>query len=128
MDVLTKIKNPTWNIDMSLYSTDKGTVKIYNRTFHTCNMKETARKNPFVAGFVRLVKAQTNFTLGCPLTPNIYHVCVIYADVVNQITFRPFYVPNTLAFFKFHFYDQIPIGNLTLIAFYKLGVIIKRIC
>lgn len=128
VSILHNIQNPTWGVKISKLNDNGSSQLLWNSTMRLCDMARRAPRNPIIAAVIRLVPLWSNFTMVCPLSVGNFYVRANIKSLGDEFPLRLFYELNSYVIVMLTLYEQIPLGNLTKIAYSQWNLLINKKC
>lgn len=96
----------------------------------TLNARDFVRlsRNPRIGTIINAIRHISNFNITGRIETKQYHVQANFVELARILPLRYFYRPNIFGMLEAGFYEQVPVGNLTKIAFLRVGIVIEKLC
>lgn len=127
-EVFQSLKNPVWGLEVSRWSSDKGTKMFWNNTLRVCDLLRRAPRNPILSTAINLVPIVSNISILCPFPSGRHYVHINALRANDYIPLRLFYQPGSYVFVFLRFFDELTKGNQTFLAFYRASLVIRNNC
>lgn len=128
VDLLQSYVNPTWEIQATRWNLGRVSTKIFNTSIRVCEIERLSTRNLYMKAIRESVLKVTNFKLTCPIASGQYFMRIGTKIFRTIFPLRLFYEKNTFLSIYCRFYEQVPMGNYTLLAEYFVNTVIKRYC
>lgn len=126
-ELFTTVRNQAWRIDISKWSPSEGMTTLLNENLNPRDFVRLSR-NPRISTIINVIRHISNFNITGRIETKKYHVQANFMEIASILPLRYFYRPNIFGILEAGFYEQVPVGNLTKIAFLSVGIVIEKLC